>query len=102
MGFALACGCIQLPDTADLFSAPPESFDMGYSGAAIDDAASDGEGSGVADIKDGDEESIASSIQELIQRGQEAYDQRDQPQAISLWSKVFLLKPTHPEAGHLI
>jgi tetratricopeptide (TPR) repeat protein len=91
-----------MDDTADLFSAPPESFDMGDSGAAIDDAASDGEGSGVADIKDGDEESIASSIQELIQRGQEAYDQRDQPQAISLWSRVFLLKPTHPEAGHLI
>jgi len=91
-----------MDDTADLFSAPPGSFDTGDSGAASDGAASDGEGSGIADIKDDDEESTASSIQDLIERGQAAYDQRDQPQAISLWSRVFLLKPTHPEAGHLI
>ena len=53
-------------------------------------------------MRDADEDSIASSIQELIARGQAAYDQKDQPLAISIWSRVFLLKPTHPEAGHLI
>jgi len=85
-------------DTADLFSAPPESFDTGDPVGA----PSDGEDSDFADMKDADEDSIASSIQELIERGQAAYDQRDQPLAISIWSRVFLLKPTHPEAGHLI
>ena len=91
-----------MDDTADLFSPPPGSFDTGDPGAALAGAASAGEDSGSADMKDADEDSIASSIQELIERGQAAYDQRDQPSAISLWSRVFLLKPTHPEAGHLI
>ena len=91
-----------MDDTADLFSAPPESSDAGDPGDALAGAAPAGDDSGVADMKDADEDSIASSIQDLITRGQEAYDQRDQPLAISLWSRVFLLKPTHPEAGHLI
>jgi len=85
-------------DTADLFSAPPGSFDRGGPGGA----ASDGGDSDFADMREADEDSIASSIQDLIERGQAAYDQKDQPLAISLWSRVFLLKPTHPEAGHLI
>ncbi len=85
-------------DTADLFSAPPGSFAAGGPSGA----ATHGEDSGFADMRNADEDSIASSIQELITRGQEAYDQKDQPLAISLWSRVFLLKPTHPEAGHLI
>jgi tetratricopeptide (TPR) repeat protein len=91
-----------MDDTADLFSAPPESSDAGDPGDALAGAAPAGDDSGVADMKDADEDSIASSILDLITRGQEAYDQRDQPLAISLWSRVFLLKPTHPEAGHLI
>ncbi len=85
-------------DTADLFSAPAGSFDTGDPRGA----ASDGDDSDLADTRDTDEDSIASSIQELIERGQAAYDQKDQPRAISIWSRVFLLKPTHPEAGHLI
>ena len=86
-----------MDDTADLFSAPPGSFDMGDPQAPLT-----GDDPGAADMTDADEDSIASSIQELIEQGQAAYSQRDQPLAISLWSRVFLLKPTHPEAGHLI
>jgi len=91
-----------MDDTADLFSAPPGSSDTGDREAAMAGAPSAGEDFAAAEMEDADEDSIASSIQELIEQGQAAYGQRDQPLAISLWSRVFLLKPTHPEAGHLI
>lgn len=87
-----------MDDTADLFTAP-----AGYPDAG-DPAASGGDGDDPDLAEPGvvDEDSIASSIQELIENGQAALDARDQPLAISLWSRVFLLKPAHPEAGHLI
>jgi len=94
-----------MDDTADLFSAPPGSFDTGDPEAALSGeafAGDDPDSPGGPDTPDADEESIASSIQDLIEQGQAAYSKKDQPLAISLWSRVFLLKPTHPEAGHLI
>jgi tetratricopeptide (TPR) repeat protein len=79
-----------MDDTADLFAAPPGNPDTGA------DRLDSGGG------RDVDENSIASSIQGFIEHGQAAFDRGDQPLAISLWSRVFLIKPAHPEAGHLI
>lgn len=90
-----------MDDTADLFTAPFAQPDAGdpaaaaQSGFGADNLAS-------VDLNAADEDSIASSIQELVEKGKTALNAGDEPLAISTWSRVFLLKPTHPEAGHLI
>jgi tetratricopeptide (TPR) repeat protein len=86
-------------DTADLFDAPPDIaesedadlFDAGMAGS--DEVAASGPP---------DEHSVAEEISSLIEQGQAAYDRHDEPLAIALWSQIFLVKPNHPEAGHLI
>lgn len=49
-----------------------------------------------------DEDSVATTIQALVEHGEEALAGGDAAQAISIWSRIFLIKPSHPEAGHLI
>ena len=89
-------------DTADLFTAPHESPDAGGQDAAAAGAGFGADNLDSVDIDSADEDSIALSIQELVEKGRAANDGGDQPLAISIWSRVFLLKPTHPETGHLI
>ncbi len=85
-----------MDDTADLFATPNEARSAGSADLGLgDDALGLPEG-------DGSDDSVATTIQNLIERGQAAIDRGDQPLAISIWSRVFLIKPTHPEAGHLI
>jgi tetratricopeptide (TPR) repeat protein len=91
-----------MEDTADLFTAPstapgvdPSTSPDHGGGYASDDPASF-----AGEIAD--EGSVATSIDNLIAQGRAALDRGDQPQAISIWSRIFLVKPTHPEAGHLI
>ena len=85
-----------MDDTADLFATPNPTSGAGASAAGFTDAD--------ISLPDGEvgEDSIASVIQNLIEQGQAALDGGDQPLAISVWSRVFLIKPTHPEAGLLI
>jgi len=89
-----------MDDTADLFTAP------GGTDAIADPAMAPPPGSGGGAAQEGqelpDDESVAERISELIDAGQSAYDSGDEPQAIASWSRVFLMKPNHPEAGHLI
>jgi len=91
-----------MDDTADLFTAPRAEPDIGDGAASAVQTGSGAENLDSADIREADEESIALSIQELIEKGRSALDDGDQPLAISIWSRVFLFKPAHPEAGHLI
>jgi len=89
-----------MDDTADLFTAPremPAADAPGMADAAntADDLDTDGD-------QDADEDSVADTIHELIEKGRAALDNRDAPLAISHWSRVFLIKPNHPEAGQLI
>jgi tetratricopeptide (TPR) repeat protein len=85
-----------MDDTADLFTAP-----RGMPGA---DGPTPAEAFGAADGSDGssDVDDVATRIQSLIERGEEAMSAGDEALAISMWSRVFLIKPNHPEAGHLI
>lgn len=92
-------GFPSMDDAADLFAAPPgmtafdeptPAGDPGYG----EPTASGSEGEG--------EQDVAETIRDLVERGQRAMDAGDEPMAISLWSRVFLIKPNHPEAGHLI
>ena len=91
-----------IDDTADLFTAPHTTADVGDPAASAVQAGSDADDLDSVVVNTMDEETIASSIQELIDKGQTALDSGDQPLAISIWSRVFLIRPTHPEAGHLI
>ncbi len=91
-----------MDDTADLFTAPyttPDVQDAALStvqsGYGADDLDS-------VDMDAADDDSIAVSIEELVEKGRNALRGGDEPLAISIWSRVFLIKPTHPEAGHLI
>lgn len=86
-----------MDDTADLFATPKEARGAG----SADLGHGDDDGLGLPE-GDGSDDSVATAIQNLIERGQAALDGGDQPLAISIWSRVFLIKPTHPEAGHLI
>ena len=88
-----------IDDSVDLFTAPREApvAETGFQ----DPVGADDDAGGPAGT-DTDAGSVADSIQELIEKGQAAFDTNDEPQAISLWSRVFLIKPNHPEAGHLI
>lgn len=89
-----------MDDTADLFAAPGASAagdDPSLGGAAPRDF-----GVETTAFDHADESSVAERISTLIDEGQAAYDRNDEPLAISLWSRIFLIKPTHPEAGHLI
>lgn len=91
-----------MDDTADLFTAPAGGGDQPDSAGL---AAGPGFGGGDGqpdDAEPTDEDSIATAIQELIANGQEALRAGDLQMAISTWSRVFLIKPAHPEAGHLI
>ncbi|MEX1310874.1 MAG: hypothetical protein AB1Z65_10675 [Candidatus Sulfomarinibacteraceae bacterium] len=88
-----------IDDSADLFTAPREAP---VDGTGLHDPVASGDEAGGLDRADTDAGSVADTIQELIERGQAAFDTNDEPQAISLWSRVFLIKPNHPEAGHLI
>jgi len=91
-----------MDDSADLFTAPPESQNVGGPDASSVGLGTGGDDFAPATGREVDEDSVASSILDLIERGQAAMDGSDQLLAISLWSQVFLIKPTHPEAGHLI
>jgi tetratricopeptide (TPR) repeat protein len=89
-----------MDDTADLFTAPRELPAVDAPGMEVavdttDDLDTDGG-------QEADEDSVAQTIQELIEKGRAALDNRDEPLAISHWSRVFLIKPNHPEAGSLI
>ncbi|MGD8440495.1 MAG: hypothetical protein PVG53_08155, partial [Holophagae bacterium] len=82
-----------MDDTADLFSAPDEQAGGGQppggtpaGGAADDDGHDD----------------VGATIQRFIEAGQDALAAGDLAQAISTWSRIFLIKPEHPEAAHLI
>jgi tetratricopeptide (TPR) repeat protein len=88
-----------IDDSADLFTAPRDVPVDG--GAGFQDPTGGGDETDHADDEAG-VESVADTIQELIEKGQTAFDSNDDPLAISLWSRVFLVKPNHPEAGHLI
>ncbi len=81
-----------MDDTDDLFTAPggATGFAAPDSGTPSDDAGEDGD-----EVNDG-------SIPDLIDSGKEALRQGWFAQAISIWSRVFLIKPEHPEAAHLI
>lgn len=89
-------------DTADLFTAPYETPDVGDAVPSADGTGSVADSFDSVDLDAADEESLAVSIQELIEKGRAALNGGDQPLAISIWSRIFLVKPTHPEAGHLI
>jgi tetratricopeptide (TPR) repeat protein len=90
---------LPIDDTADLFTAPAAGVLAGGTGA--DRPLADGHADpGTADRSGHD--SVAETIGELIARGQAAMGRGDETQAISSWSRVFLIKPNHPEAGHLI
>jgi len=91
-----------MDDTADLFTAPRATQDVGEPASSEFQAGYGADNLDVGEINPADEESIASSIRELIEKGRTALDNGDQPLAISIWSRVFLIKPTHPEAGQLI
>ncbi|MCU0303208.1 MAG: hypothetical protein MUC56_03990 [Thermoanaerobaculales bacterium] len=88
-----------IDDAADLFTAPTAG---GLAGGSVADErfADDHPDLGPGDRSGHD--SVAETIGELIARGQAAMDRGDEAQAISSWSRVFLIKPNHPEAGHLI
>lgn len=88
-----------MDDTADLFTAPREMPDLD---AGPTPAEVPGGAGGSALAGDLDDEAVAATIESLVARGQEAMDSGNEPLAISLWSRVFLIKPNHPEAGHLI
>ena len=88
-----------IDDSADLFTAPREAP---VDGTGFQDPVAAGDEAGGHDSTDSDAASVADTIQELIEKGQAAFDTNNEPQAISLWSRVFLIKPNHPEAGHLI
>jgi len=88
-------------DTDDLFSAPGEMSGFGGDNEP-GSAAGAYQPAGVMDTEDLDEDSIATTIQSLVERGEEALGDGDAAQAISIWSRIFLIKPSHPEAGHLI
>jgi len=89
-------------DTADLFTAPYETPDVDDPAPSADGTGSVADSFDSVDLDAADEESLAVSIQELIEKGRAALNGGDQPLAISFWSRIFLVKPTHPEAGHLI
>ena len=90
-------------DTADLFTAPYETPDVGDPAPSADGTVSVADSYDSVNLDDAaDEESLAVSIQELIGKGQAALNGGDQALAISIWSRIFLVKPTHPEAEHLI
>jgi len=91
-----------MDDTADLFTAPLGAGGPDTSAAPPSEPGPDGAGSFPTGDPEDDGDSIATTIQKLIEGGQAAFDANDQPLAISLWSRIFLIKPTHPEAGHLI
>lgn len=91
-----------MDDTADLFTAPQYASGAEESADPSIGIESVAEDLGQGDVEVADEDSINASIHELIERGQMALDANDQPLAISIWSRIFLSKPTHPEAGHLI
>ncbi len=88
-----------MEDTADLFTAPGGAEGIGDP-ATIPQGPGVGEDSGARELPD--DGSIAEKISDLIETGQTAYDGGDEPMAIASWSRVFLMKPNHPEAGHLI
>jgi tetratricopeptide (TPR) repeat protein len=91
-----------MDDTADLFAAPAGAEGSGSAAARPPETGFDDVDGSVPGGPDDDGDSIATTIQNLIERGRAAFDANDQPLAISLWSRIFLIKPTHPEAGHLI
>jgi tetratricopeptide (TPR) repeat protein len=85
-----------MDDTADLFTAPADDgFSGGPAAAAEAYAASES-------TPDDDDEAVATTIQSLIEGGRAAADDGDLAQAISTWSRIFLIKPEHPEASRLI
>jgi tetratricopeptide (TPR) repeat protein len=88
-----------IDDSADLFTAPREAP---VDGTGFEDSVADRDADGGLDDSDTGGASVADTIQELIEKGQAAFDANDEPLAISVWSRVFLIKPNHPEAGHLI
>jgi tetratricopeptide (TPR) repeat protein len=89
-----------MDDTADLFTAPTELPAVEPSG--MTDPVDLADNLGAADEIEDDADSVAQTIQELIEKGRTALDKRDEPLAISYWSRIFLIKPDHPEAGNLI
>jgi tetratricopeptide (TPR) repeat protein len=91
-----------MDDTADLFTAPSGSPGTGDPAAVVPGAGYGNDDFESVSADEVDEDSIASTIQELIEKGQVALNEHDPALAISLWSRVFLIKPTHPESGHLI
>ncbi|HSN56745.1 MAG TPA: hypothetical protein VLT32_18890, partial [Candidatus Sulfomarinibacteraceae bacterium] len=85
-------------DPDDLFAPPAGSgaFDIADGGSGAFHAPADFEADHL------DEDSVATTIQALVEHGEEALAGGDAAQAISIWSRIFLIKPSHPEAGHLI
>lgn len=82
-----------MDDTADLFAAPD---DHGAVERPSDGPPATGAGAG-----DGHGD-VGATIQGFIEAGQDALAAGDLAQAISTWSRIFLIKPEHPEATHLI
>jgi len=86
-----------MDDTADLFTAPAGAAGSQEPLTPASESADSPDGSSA-----GGGDSVAATIQDLVARGQAAAEANDQSLAISLWSRIFLIKPSHPEAGHLI
>lgn len=87
-----------MDDTSDLFDAPAQTPDSGGPDHERDGATDDQ----AAAPQPEDAATVAETIQDHIERGQAALAAGDQALAISIWSRIFLIKPAHPEAGHLI
>jgi hypothetical protein len=96
-----------IDDTADLFTAPtqmpgPEaetSFSPDGVFPADGRAAED---PGFVSRDEVGDETSGGLVQDLITRGDAASEGGDPARAISIWSRVFLTRPTHPEVAHRI
>jgi tetratricopeptide (TPR) repeat protein len=96
-----------MDETADLFSEPNPMLDVGSNAASIVGPAAAIDGFSLDEVSPDedsmdDESSMAATIEELIERGRGAFEGSDPAAAISIWSRVLLVKPGHPEIGHLI
>lgn len=101
--------------SADFQFAVPEEEDEGASDAEVPEGGAD-----ISDLFDAGEEAgeeedeeppppasapafdDETRIRELLQHGQEAFDRAEYQEAIDVWSRIFLMDPTHQEALHCV